>query len=290
MKRIAIYLAVTFGATWGLWITAGILTGAYAGGDTNGVDGSFSLVVAIGMFGPLLGALVTNATSPREQRLSLGIKPHVRKDIRFYLLAWFVPPALSIVGAMVFFLVFPSLFDASAPYIAQQLAQYGGVSDDQMTVIVVATIIEALTFAPFINMFFAFGEETGWRGMLLPLLRERFSFRQSTLIIGVIWGLWHAPITCLGHNYGTGYPGFPITGILSMIVFCTAVGILLAWLREKTNSIWPCALAHGSFNASAGLGVMFCTAGTTLLGPSIAGLVGGIPLIVLAALVWLKQR
>jgi membrane protease YdiL (CAAX protease family) len=95
-------------------------------------------------------------------------------------LAWFVPPALSLAGAAVFFLVFPSLFDAGAPYVAQQLAQYGEVSDAQMTIIISATFFEALTFAPFFNMLFAFGEEAGWRDMLLPLLRERYTFRQSS--------------------------------------------------------------------------------------------------------------
>jgi membrane protease YdiL (CAAX protease family) len=74
-----------------------------------------------------------------------------------------------------------------------------------------------------------------------------------------------------------------------MVVFCTVAGILLAWLREKTDSIWPCSLAHGSINASAGLGVIFSTAGPTLLGPSVAGLVGGIQLIVLTAVVWLRH-
>lgn len=171
-----------------MWIAAGILTGAYEGGNINAMGG----LVAIGMFCPLLRALITNAISPKEQRIKLGISPRVRKDIRFYVLAWFVPPVLSLAGAAVFF-------------------------------------------------------------------------------------------------HGTGYPGFPVTGILSMIVFCTAASILLAWLREKTESIWPCALAHGSINASAGLGVIFCTAGPTLLGPSVAGLVGGIPMIVLATVVWLRH-
>jgi hypothetical protein len=63
MKRIAVFLAVTFGATWGLWIAAGILTGAYGDGNINSTMGGF---VAIGMFCPLLGTLVTNAISPKN--------------------------------------------------------------------------------------------------------------------------------------------------------------------------------------------------------------------------------
>ena len=151
------------------------------------------------------------------------------------------------------------------------------------------TFVEALTYAPFVNMLFAFGEEAGWRGMLFPSLCERMSPRAAVLVSGVIWGVWHAPIIMMGHNYGVGYPGFPLTGILSMVVFCTAVGCLLAWLRMRTKSVWPCALAHGALNASAGLGLMFCTEGPIILGPSPAGIVGGIPLIALSALVWARM-
>jgi hypothetical protein len=64
-------------------------------------------------------------------------------------------------------------------------------------------------------------------------LRERYSFRQSMLFIEVFRGLWHLPITCMGHNYDMGYPDFPIMGILSMIVLCMAASILLAWLRKR---------------------------------------------------------
>lgn len=42
-------------------------------------------------------------------------------------------------------------------------------------------------------------------------------------ITGVIWGLWHAPAIVMGHNYGMGYAGFPIAGILIMTLACTAM-------------------------------------------------------------------
>lgn len=285
MKRIAIYLATTFGLTWTLWIAVGGMTGAFRGNASP----LMTLAMTLGMFCPLIGALITNAILPREQRMDLRLHPRVKGNLRFYALAWFVPAAVSILGSVVFFVLNPQLFYASAPYIADQFSNYPGITPDQYPAIIAGTFVEALTYAPFINMLFAFGEEAGWRGMLFPSLCERMSPRAAVLVSGAIWGVWHAPITMIGHNYGVGYPGFPITGILSMVVFCTAVGCLLAWLRMRADSVWPCALAHGALNASAGLGVMFCTSGVTILGPSPAGIVAGIPLIALAAFVWVHM-
>ena len=81
----------------------------------------------------------------------------------------------------------------------------------------------SLVIAPFINVIPAFGEELGWRGMLYPTLAERMSERMAALATGVIWGLWHAPAIAMGHNYGMGYAGFPVVGIRTMTLLCTAL-------------------------------------------------------------------
>ena len=80
----------------------------------------------------------------------------------------------------------------------------------------------------------------------------------------------------------------PVAGILAMVVACTSIGCLLSWLRLRSGSVWPCAIAHGAINAIANVGLIFCTAGPTLAGPSSLGLVGGIPTMVLAVACWLQ--
>jgi hypothetical protein len=85
-----------------------------------------------------------------------------------------------------------------------------------------------------------------------------------------------------------GYEGFPVAGILTMTLLCTAMSCWLSLLRARSGSVWPCALAHGAFNAIANVGVVFCSAGQTLFGPSPLGLVAGIPLMAIGVFCWIR--
>lgn len=95
-----------------------------------------------------------------------------------------------------------------------------------------------------IVFFPAFGEEWGWRGYLMPKLCEVMPKPAAVVVGGVIWGLWHAPLTISGHNFGVDYPGYPIVGILLMCVLCVADNAFLTLLTEKTGSIYPASFFH----------------------------------------------
>ena len=72
----------------------------------------------------------------------------------------------------------------------------------------------------------AFGEELGWRGFLTTALAP-LGFWPSALIIGILWGLWHAPMILLGYNFMRP----DVTGLLLMCGFTLSVGVLLQWSR-----------------------------------------------------------
>ena len=292
MKRLAIYLAVTFGLTWGLLIPAGLALGTFQNGENSSMV--MIALIALSMFFPLIGALVANAACKPEERIDLCWRPLIGQNIRYYLIAWFAPGGVCLLGFVVFFAMNPQWFDPTmGSYLESTAATMGLPVEELMAdqpplpVIVAAVLFSAFTYAPFINMIPAFGEELGWRGMLFPTLAERMSPRNAALVSGVIWGVWHAPAIAMGHNYGMGYAGFPIAGILTMALMCTAMACWFSLLRLRSGSVWPCALAHGAFNAMANIGLVFCTCGSTLLGPSALGLVAGIPLIVVGVVSWL---
>ncbi|OCG76590.1 CPBP family intramembrane glutamic endopeptidase [Microbacterium sediminis] len=106
------------------------------------------------------------------------------------------------------------------------------------------------------NALLALGEEIGWRGWLLTALRPWGTW-PALVLTGVIWGLWHAPLILLGHNFGRT----DVTGVLLMIGGCVAWGVLLGWTRLRTGSVWPAVFAHGALNAVGGIVLVLAEAG-----------------------------
>lgn len=118
---------------------------------------------------------------------------------------------------------------------------------------------QSLAAAVTINMLAALGEELGWRGYLHDELIPR-GFWKCSLLTGVIWGLWHAPLILQGHNY----PDFPVLGVFLMTVWCILLSPLFTLIREKSGSVIAAAIAHGSLNASIGISLVYIAGGHPL--------------------------
>ena len=95
---------------------------------------------------------------------------------------------------------------------------------------------------------------------MMPKLKSLMGRYPALIVGGVIWGLWHAPLTCIGHNFGTDYPGFPYVGIIIMCLYCILLGGILTYVTEKTGSVWPAAFLHGVNNASPSILAAFMNA------------------------------
>lgn len=273
-KRILLYLLISFGVAWGAWIGCYLL----------GVSGNVLLVVNMAvMWTPAAAVGVIRLADKGGKVLACSLRPRIRGNIRVYLSAWLIPALASALGGLLYFCVFRGDYDSSYSYLTQLMAQGGGTAGSaSISLVIAAQIIGALSYGPLINMFFALGEEIGWRGFLFPALSQRLSKTRAHLLTGLIWGLWHTPINMMGHNYGAAYPGYPWLGILAMCVFTFSAGVFLSWLTEKSDSIWPAALAHGSINAAAGIPFLFLSADAAphrVWGPALSGLMAGIPLL-----------
>lgn len=125
------------------------------------------------------------------------------------------------------------------------------------TLVVVSTVIAAYT----VNGLLALGEEAGWRGWLQSALAP-LGRRIGVVATGAIWGLWHAPLIVMGYEYGGQIP-VP-AGIVLFTCVCIAVGVLLSWLRARSGSVIPGAVAHGAFNGFATLPLMLVAPGGTV--------------------------
>jgi uncharacterized protein len=99
---------------------------------------------------------------------------------------------------------------------------------------------------PFATMILgAIGEEIGWRGYLQPALEKKYSPVVAYLITGLIWAYWHIPGNLAGMNGKTHVLLFTFV-IFPITLVCEAV--LIGWLRTRSQSVWPCAYAHGVLN------------------------------------------
>ena len=290
VKRIVLYVIITFVLTWAYWF---LVSYPLAQSTSEGIASSqmLQLSIAPAMLFPALGVVLTRLIT-REEFKNVHIAPVVfKKTWKYWLLGWLGPAVLIMVGAALYFLVNPQDFSIEQGILAKQLEGASGsvLSSDILQMIIVVQLLVGTFLAPLLNILTAFGEEWGWRGYLLPHMLQHFKVLPALLICGVIWGLWHAPVTILGHNYGLGYWGYPVTGILAMCVFCTVMGVFLSYLTLRTGSCIPAALAHGGINGMVSAGMLFSvTGGNSFIGPMPTGILAGIPFIVLAVVLAAK--
>ena len=254
----------------------------------------YQLALIVTMFCPLAAVLLV-CRGFLHRPTGIGWRPRLKGNVKYLLAAWFGPAVFTLLGAALYFVVFPARLDTAGSYL---LATLGGewtletlkaqLGMTPMQYLLVMTL-QAVTFAPLINMIPAVGEEAGWRGYMMPFLKERLGLLGGRLAGGMIWGVWHWPMMLLvGYEYGTNYLGAPVLGLVVWCVCCFAMNSLLDWLYEKTGSIWMPAIAHGALNAAATLPVLLtrpADAYYSILGPAPIGLISLLP--VLAAAVWL---
>jgi membrane protease YdiL (CAAX protease family) len=104
--------------------------------------------------------------------------------------------------------------------------------------------INSLVINPLLGLVIAFGEEYGWRGYLQGELIKLGKLK-GVLLVGVVWGFWHAPVVAMGYNY----PGHPVLGAIAFLVFNLLLSIFLGYLMLKTGSVWLAAFAHAMLNS-----------------------------------------
>jgi membrane protease YdiL (CAAX protease family) len=151
------------------------------------------------------------------------------------------------------------------------------------SVLLLAGIWGAMVAGWTVNGLFAMGEEYGWRGLMWDEL-EHHGVVKANLVIGTVWGLWHAPVILQGYNY----PGQPLLGTMVMVVFCIGMSFALTAIRRRTASLIPVAAAHGAFNALAPI-LLILAPGTSrvLTGP--LGVTAAVILTLIGALLWLTR-
>ena len=84
-----------------------------------------------------------------------------------------------------------------------------------------------------------FGEEYGWRYYLQPIMQKKFGLRLGVILLGIIWGLWHAGLDCMYYSTETG-----LQMIVAQQITCISLAIFFGYVYMKTENIWTIAILH----------------------------------------------
>jgi len=282
-KAIAWFLLVTFGLTWG--IECAVLASGVSFARIPPLF--FQYMVAGLMWAPTIGAVFTRKVILHESlrvpeaRLRLG-------NLRPYLAVLIIMPLMFLLVYSLTVLLSLGHLDLSLQtFIAQVEGMAGQPLGPQppALILIVGITLSSILLAPFFNCLFAFGEEYGWRGLLLPKLLP-LGRVPAHLIGGVIWGLWHAPLVLMGFNY----PGYPWAGVVWMCALTTLLGIFESEWTLRYNSVVLASFIHGAFNGQAyGIWRVIVPDAHPLLG-GFTGLIGLAALGVLAVSAWCQCK
>jgi len=241
-KGIFSFLLITFGVTY-LLEGILILTG-FRITQIPAAAGQF--VVMIAMWVPAAATLVTVRFITHEKVSSTGLrfgpswKPYI-------VTALIIPVSFILIYLLTWALGFGQPDWRLTSFFSMVAATGVDMSSaPSPTVLLLALFFSSLILTPFINSILGFGEEWGWRGYLLPRLMPLGKWK-AYLLLGMIWGLWHAPLILIGFNY----PGYPILGILLMILFTTALSIYINEMTLYYESAILAGWIHGIFNSQA---------------------------------------
>lgn len=212
---LLVFLTLAFGTSWGLELGA------------RGLDGTAAEALHVAAkFGPSLAGLVSARLCGGRAELRARVSQLLRwrVDAAWYALALFGPLGVWFVACSCISATRDvTRFDAAGfalflPLVARHFALGGGL-----------------------------GEELGWRGFLQSTLERHWSVVRSSVAIGVIWGLWHAPVFLLPTPGRTG-------GVANLALFtllCVAYSLIFARvLYGARGSLLIVALLHAATNAA----------------------------------------
>ncbi len=259
-------------------------------GETVG-NISYTIMGAIYMLVPTLSVIIVKKLIFKEKlRNDLQISFKINK---WFFAAWFIMPVVAF-GTLGISLLFPGVsynpemtglaerFAAmsSPEQVEQMKAQMATLPISPIWLILIGGLFAGIT----INGFFAFGEELGWRGFLLYQFRK-MSFTKASVLIGFIWGIWHAPLILMGHNY----PNHPYVGVVMMVILCILLTPIFMYFTLKAKSVIAAAIIHGTMNATVTISIIPVTGGDDLLVGS-TGLAGMIALVLVIACIFIFDR
>ena len=218
LRSLVAFFALTFAVTWACFITVVRSGGFPAGAPARPL---LQVLLYLGIFAPALVALALTsraAGNPGVRELLAGIT-RFEAGGRWYIFALAYMPAIKLATAVVHRIV---------------LGTWPRFGTETWSLMLAAIPISTLVQA---------GEEIGWRGYALPRLADRLGLGLSSIVLGVIWAVWHLPLFYLtgADTLGQSFPVY--------LLQVTAISVAMAWLYWRTGmSLILVMLMHAAIN------------------------------------------
>lgn len=183
--------------------------------------------IVLATFGPTVGAFAMTALTEGRAGVVRLLRRYVqwRVGIRWYLFVLLGIPLIILLGTI----VVPGAWQSFEPIVGTLLLAYP-----------LAFLLTFLLGGPL-------GEEPGWRGFALPRLQTHRGPLWGSVILGLLWALWHFPL------FWTGVWTPPtIANVVMFTLMITALTIIMTWVFNHGNgSLLLTMLMHASFNTFA---------------------------------------
>jgi len=231
--------------------------------------GEQTLGMGIWLVLPFLSGLAIRAF--RRDWKDFGIKPRLRENIRWYVLAILIFPSVTLLFTLIAWVL-------------------GIATISSFSTTTMVPIMASLFLGLFIKNIF---EDFAWQGYLTPkLVKTKMHDLQIYLVVGLVWAFWHAPYYLF--FLPDSFYSTPMDRVLDTFVFSPIVITIWAVMFvEMTSSVWPAVLMHAVEDAVPNYLVIeeqliqFVGAGDFLFNP----LRGVLPLIAFLAFgLWLRKK
>ena len=217
------FFGLTFALSWAIWVPLAL---AHFGiGPLAIPDAVSQMARLLGVLMPAAAALLltTRAGGRAGVGRLLGGLVFWRVNWRWWAAAGLVQPALLGLTGLVYNAVGGQPPVAAAPPVS-------------------AT---AFAVHAFFLLLATLGEEIGWRGVALPSLQHRHSPFVASLILGLLWAVWHAPFWLLMDTFDQFGPGYLVLNVL----FVLAGNFYMTWFfNHGRSSLLLAVVFHLTFN------------------------------------------
>ncbi|MBA3833001.1 MAG: CPBP family intramembrane metalloprotease [Chthoniobacterales bacterium] len=253
---VFVVLAIALGVAWAIH--------ARDSGMLGNTQSAGIVAASVAQLSVLIAALITMAVFSRESFRMIGWRPG---PWRVYLFVFFA------VVTMLALFTFVTLAGGFLHRAAGPPVQ------------VIRLLLNFLILM-IILCLFAFAEEFGWRGFLLPKLLP-LGERPALLLSGLIWFCWEAPLVYFGLLDSTIVKEHPVIALVCHFLQICLVAIALGYLRLRYQSIFLPAFAHGLLNSLGGLSFILLTQSDPLWG-DFGGPIGTVFLFLVVAALWVR--